>query len=216
MEAHLDITHSAIKDMLREWQEIGGEALHARGKFHVALSGGGLCEVFYPQLIKTNWPWEATNLFITNELPLPVEDLRTNYQQIFKAFYPKKIRLHRWKTEKLRSEGVAADYEKEISIEIGLPPRFDLIILPIGKHGEVAGLYPNTDALKELQAGVFYNRVSQISAFRYTFTHLLLARAYHIWLVSLSSSTELAMPLEKVWQEMQLTHLPAVKHFDLR
>jgi 6-phosphogluconolactonase len=185
MELISSATEAAWLDTLTtRWQEMGGEALTARGSFKAALSGGSTPGTFYRHLARLEWPWEATHLFVGDERLVPAEHKDSNYRMIYEAFYPRKITLERWKTESVRPEDAATDYEKRLRVELSDPPRFDLIMLGIGDDGHTASLFPATAALQEETKLCVLNRVPQLETFRLTFTYPLIRLAREVWFVT--------------------------------
>lgn len=191
-----------LEALLEHWQQVGGLALHERGLFRVALSGGETPRLFYQQLAKlSDWPWSATKFFIGDERLFPVEQKDTNYKMIYEAFYPRKIQLERWKTELPRHEDAAADYEKRIRNELSDPPRFDLVLLGIGEDGHIASLFPNTTALLEETKLTAVNHVPQNNAFRFTITYPLLRYARAVCFLAKGKAKEKVLEKIKIGKD---------------
>jgi 6-phosphogluconolactonase len=177
-----------IDALMEGWEAIGGEALAARGTFHVALSGGSTPATFYRALARSKWPWSATQLYIGDERCVSPDHKDSNFKMIYEAFYPVKPNLHRWKTELGDYARAALDYEHLIKRETGDPPRFDLVLLGIGEDGHTASLFPGTTGLKEETRMVVLNPVPQLKTKRLTFTYPALRRARRIWFLSRGNS----------------------------
>lgn len=178
-----------IEGMVEAWKETGGRALAARATFLVALSGGSTPAPFYRALAAlADWPWEATQLFIGDERWVPSDHKDSNYKMIYEAFYPRNVRLHRWKTEINKPEQTAAQYEALLKRELGQPARLDLTMLGVGNDGHTASLFPGTEGLNETEHLAIANFVPQIPAQRLTFTYPLLNQSREIWFLTKGDS----------------------------
>ena len=176
--------------LLNAWQKCGSAALQKRGNFTVALSGGSSPESLYKALSKIDWPWSSTQFFIGDERWVPADHKDSNYRMIYEAFYPRNIRLERWKTELSKPEEAAADYERRLLRELAHPPRFDLVLLGIGNDGHTASLFPGTKALDESTRLTSSNWVPQMDSMRLTLTYPILKLAREIWFVSKGASKQ--------------------------
>ncbi|MDD5261636.1 MAG: 6-phosphogluconolactonase [Methylacidiphilales bacterium] len=176
--------NSWIEALIKAWQQAGSNALQKRGNFTVSLSGGSSPESFYKALSKIEWPWSSTQLFIGDERWVPADHKDSNYHMIYESFYPRNVRLERWKTELQKPEDAASDYERRLHKELSHPTRFDLVLLGIGNDGHTASLFPGTKALEENSKLAVANWVPQADAMRLTLTYPLFKLAREIWFVS--------------------------------
>ncbi|MDR2463420.1 MAG: 6-phosphogluconolactonase [Verrucomicrobiales bacterium] len=166
------------------WRRLGSEALHRRGVFNVALSGGATPGNFYRVLGRADWAWSATQLFISDERWVPTAHQDSNHRMIYEAFYPLTLNLERWKTELPKAGDAAADYERRLIRALGQPPRFDLILLDVGADGHTAALFPGTRALTVRDRYAVANWVPQLGAQRLTLTYATLNQAGEIWFLA--------------------------------
>lgn len=204
-----------ISALVSKWQEIGTEALNARGTFYVSLSGGSSPESLYKALAKINWPWSSTVLFIGDERWVASDHKDSNYRMIYECFYPHKIRLERWRTELTKPEEAAVDYRKRISKELGHPARFDLVLLGVGNDGHTASLFPGTPALLEQEQYTTQCWVPQMDGVRLTMTYRLFYQAREIlfvskgsgkqeWLTKLEKKTDTTFPAARIESKSEL------------
>lgn len=198
MQLHsFDTLNSWLDALTAKWHEVGLTALQERGVFNVALSGGSTPKPFYEKLARADWPWDATHLFIGDERWVPATDSQSNYRMIYEALYPKRVQLERWKTEMNRPADAAREYEKRIEKQLGIPPRFDLILLGIGEDGHTASLFPDSTALEETTHLTAACSVPKLSTLRLTMTYPLLYQAREIWFLAKGGS-------KKPWIERML------------
>lgn len=177
-------TSSWVQGLLDAWDQIGGEALHDRGEFFVALSGGNTPATFYNALAKRDWPWGATRLFIGDERWVPHDHPQSNYRMIYESFYPRPVQIERWKTELPKPEDAAADYARRIKQVLRDPPRFDIVLLGIGTDGHTASLFPATTALGEKVALATWHYVDVVRMPRLTVTYPLIDLARQVWFLA--------------------------------
>jgi 6-phosphogluconolactonase len=139
-----------------------GEAVAARGRFSVALTGGSGPVRAYRLLgeepLRSRIPWEGVHLFWGDERCVPPGHARSNFRMANEAFIARVPippgNVHRMRGELPPAEGAAA-YAAELAAFFGPgTPRCDLIHLGVGPDGHVASLFPFTDALRERERTV--------------------------------------------------------------
>jgi 6-phosphogluconolactonase len=163
--------------------EMAGEAVQARGRVRIAISGGSTPKAAF-QLLADNdqpWrrrmPWDKLDLFWVDERSVPPDAADSNYRMTREALldhvplHPGQI--HRIEGE-LEPEVAAARYESELRncfrLEGAESPRFDLIALGMGDDGHTASIFPGTDAVHEMSRLVAANHVPQKNTWRVTLT----------------------------------------------
>ncbi|MEM9446206.1 MAG: 6-phosphogluconolactonase [Verrucomicrobiota bacterium] len=170
-----------IESLLEHWQDYGSQCLAARGSFSVALSGGNSPLAFYRALAQINWTWDATELFIGDERRVPPEHPDSHYRNIWESFHPRRVKLHRWKTEESDLQKVAQIFEKNMSTILGRHPKFDLVLLGVGNDGHTASLFPESPALEVKNSYAVANPIQQQSTTRLTITYPVIERARQVW-----------------------------------
>ncbi len=140
----------------QRWAEIGGEAIRRRGRFIVALAGGRTPAKIYQRLARVSLAWDRVHLFLSDERFVPFDDPDSNYGMIRRNLldhisiprgnlHPVRIRATLSRTARCYEREVAAIFR----LREGKWPRFDLILLGIGKDGHTASLFPDHPALFE-------------------------------------------------------------------
>ena len=141
------------------------KAVAARGRFSVALTGGGGPVQAYRLLgeepLRSRIPWEGVHLFWGDERCVPPGHARSNYRMAHEAFIARgpilAENIHRMRGELPPYEGAAA-YAEELAAFFGPGvPRFDLIHLGVGPDGHVASLFPFSEPLRERHRTVTTN-----------------------------------------------------------
>ena len=136
------------------------KAVATRGRFTLALSGGSLLRIISPALIdrrkEAGAAWSDWEVFWADERCVAPESPESNYGQARRMLLqhlpipPKRIHQLR---NPLSPAVAAAGYETELArvFDSGPahPPRFDLILLGLGKDGHTASLFPGHPALAE-------------------------------------------------------------------
>jgi 6-phosphogluconolactonase len=141
-------THAA-----NQFSKIAENAIAARGKFTVALSGGSSPKRMFEQLAKMVIDWKHTHLFWVDDRCVPPGHPDSNYGMTAEALLnhieiPGE-NIHRIHGEQ-PSEQAALIYEKELRHFFGeQSPVFDLILLGLGSDGHTASLFPGSPALQE-------------------------------------------------------------------
>jgi 6-phosphogluconolactonase len=174
--------------------EMAGEAVAAKGRARIAISGGSTPKAAFALLADPNQPWrgrmqwENLELYWVDERAVPPDNADSNYRMTREALldhvplHPEQI--HRMEGE-LEPELAAARYEAELRnsfhIEGAEIPRFDLIALGMGPDGHTASLFPRTEALHELSRLVVANHVPQKDTWRITLTWPVINQASSVF-----------------------------------
>jgi 6-phosphogluconolactonase len=192
-----------------EFVRLAREAIGARGRFTVALSGGStprrLFEILAEAPFRDQVDWSKVEFFWGDERSVPPDHKDSNYRMANEALL-KKItvpagHIHRLQADREDRDAAACDYQAEIAKTFGVspegdPPVFDLVLLGMGPDGHTASLFPSTTALKETQRWVVPNYVPKFSTFRLTLTPRILNRAAQI--LFLVAGADKAGPLHEV------------------
>ena len=189
---------------------LANEAIGARGRFTIALSGGSTPKSLYNLLAtnaRTALTWEKMFFFWGDERHVPPTDPESNYRMAQEAMLSKvpvpPANIYRLATENPDAEAVAEDYEstlrKFFQIEAGQIPTLDLILLGMGPDGHTASLFPGTAGLKERSRLVIANWVEKLKTHRLSFTLPVLNAAHCV--AFLVSGTDKAPALKSVLEE---------------
>jgi 6-phosphogluconolactonase len=165
------------------------EAITARGRWTVALAGGGTPKPIYQRLADAGYAqridWQRVHVFFGDERCVPPEDNGSNYRMAREAlldFVP----LPAENVHRLRGEDdpavAALAYEQEIRrlFRTSALPAFDLICLGMGENGHTASLFPGTAALREGARWVVPQYVEVMQTWRVTMTAPLINAAHHV------------------------------------
>jgi 6-phosphogluconolactonase len=141
------------KDAANLFLEKSAEAIAERGRFLVALNGGGTPARLLSMLAsdyKDRVDWSKVHVFWGDERCVPPDDPGSSYGQARELFLSKvsipDANIHRIKGELSPAEA-SRDYS-DILKEFASPPldipRFDLVYLGMGEDGHTASLFPNS------------------------------------------------------------------------
>lgn len=145
-------------------QEVLKAALQAaseHGGFTWALSGGSTPRDLYRRLasdpFRARMPWQAIHFFWGDERHVPPDHPESNFRMAREAMLDAVPvppgNVHRIRAEEPDAERAAAEYEDELrsffGILLGEWPRFDLVLLGLGKDGHTASLFPGGTAVHE-------------------------------------------------------------------
>lgn len=167
----------------RSFVETARAAIHERGRFVVALSGGSTPRGLYRRLasadLRGEVDWSCVEFFWSDERCVDPGDEASNFRMASETLLaPLGIRaekVHRMQAERDDLEQAADDYAGEIGTCLGIspsdsPPAFDLILLGMGGDGHTASLFPFTRALNVDDRWVTANEVPQLGTRRMTMT----------------------------------------------
>lgn len=168
------------RGVLDETMRIVRQAVAARGRFAIALSGGHTPATMYalwaqdPQY-RADTPWDRVHLFWGDERFVPLDDPFSNYRMTREALISRvpipAANVHPVPTELPQAQSVARAYESELRSFFGSqPPAFDLQLLGLGGEGHTASLFPGSPALEEQQRWVAAVEVDATPPKRFTLT----------------------------------------------
>ena len=181
----------------RRFAAAARDAIAARGRFMVALSGGSTPEGLYRELATRHSPtapdkqsaalsipWSHTHIFFGDERYVPHDDPQSNFRLAREALLdhvpiPAK-QIYPMPTNAADRAVAAAEYEKTLRQAFPTPlpsnenqppiPRFDLILLGMGPDGHTASLFPGTKAVHEQHRLVVAPWVEKFQTYRLTLT----------------------------------------------
>ncbi len=173
---------------------IASEAVSARGRFTVALSGGGTPRETYMRLAQPPYgetvPWPQTFVFFSDERCVRHDHPESNYRMaqetlLAKVPIPASQIFPILCEHGAESDAAAAGYARALSEVFGLRrgelPRFDLILLGVGIDGHTGSLFPGSPALKEVfRPVVAVHAAAAAIPERITLTYPVLNNAAHV------------------------------------
>jgi len=157
------------------------DAIAARGRFAVALSGGSTPKALYSLLATAEFSeqldWRHIHLFFGDERCVAPDHAESNYHMVKEALLAQiaipSENVHRMAAE-LAPEVAAAAYAAQLSGFFDLPetkpPRFDLIFLGLGEDGHTASLFPDSSGLTDTDRWVTATYVAKLKTHRLTLT----------------------------------------------
>lgn len=164
---------------------LANQAIAARGKFSVALSGGSTPKAMFALLASgsiPNIPWDKIFFFWSDERHVPPDDPESNFRMANEAMLSRvpvpPANIFRVHAEEKDADAAAREYEQTIrkffALRPGEFPRFDLTLLGLGPDGHTASLFPGSTGLKEHSRLVIANWVEKFKTDRITFTYPVL------------------------------------------
>jgi 6-phosphogluconolactonase len=167
--------------------KIADEAIAARGKFSVALSGGSSPKKLYELLASAyhdKVEWNKVYFFFGDERNVPQTDKDSNYlmakKALFDALQINAANIFPVDTS-LEPKEAAKKYEEEIETFFNDGElSFDLILLGLGDNSHTASLFPFTPVLHDRTPGVKEVFLEDQQIYRITLNAPLINEAQHI------------------------------------
>jgi len=167
--------------------QVGSKAIAEKGEFSFVLSGGSSPKRLYRLLAssyRNKLDWTKVYFFFGDERYVPANDPENNAlmakETLFDPLQIPKSTVFNINTS-LSPEESAQHYQEVIESHFqGKPIRFDLILLGLGDNVHTASLFPYTSILTEKDPAVKAVFVSELDAYRITFTAPLINRANHV------------------------------------
>jgi 6-phosphogluconolactonase len=201
--ADLDALSHAAAQMIVERSR---RAVADRGRFLIALSGGGTPSRLYHLLAKPPYrreiSWADIHVFWGDERCVSPDDPQSNYRQAWDSFL-KQVRvpphnIHRVKAE-LAPQKAASDYALVLKEYSQAPlewPRFDLVLLGMGEDGHTASLFPGSEVQASIPTLAVSGNYQGRPAWRVTLTPPVLNAAAAV--IFLAAGAAKARTLEQV------------------
>jgi 6-phosphogluconolactonase len=155
------------------------ESISDQGLFSVALSGGNtprrMYELLATEPFKARVGWSRVHIFFGDERTVPPDHPDSNYRLAREALISH-VAIPPNNVHPINGVGDAVInarlYESELKLFFSGAewPRFDLVLLGLGKDGHTASLFPGTTALSEKRAWVVANWIEDFRAYRITLT----------------------------------------------
>lgn len=186
MELHIFPAEDAVLRALANFfVATADQAIAARGRFAVALSGGSspknLYELLASDAYRAQVAWGKVRFFFGDERTVPKTSPDSNYLMVKKALFDRlDIRPdHVFAVDTALAPAEAAtQYGTAIEEFFGdEPARFDLVLLGLGDNAHTASLFPHTDVLSDQTVGVKDVFVAELNTTRITMTAPLLNQA---------------------------------------
>jgi len=191
LRIHAD-ANSLIEAVAARWLEIANEAISARGKFHVALSGGSTPRSLYRLLALSTFaeriPWDRVHIYFGDERTVPPDHNDSNFHMAKEALLDHVAiplaHIHRIKGELEDPHDAAGAYTRELTTNLPLSAQgvvqFDLLLLGVGRDGHIASLFPATPVLHERARLVEAVYVENLDSWRITLTLPVIDHARHV------------------------------------
>jgi len=159
-----------------EFAARAGEAIEESGSFAVVLAGGSTPRAMYGVLARDyadRIDWGKVHVFFDDERTVAPDHDDSNYKMASEVLleHVSVGSVHRIRGE-LPPDEAAEAYEEELRTFFGTEevPRFDLILLGVGRDGHTASLFPQTSALEVHDRWVVANPVLKLDTTRITLT----------------------------------------------
>jgi 6-phosphogluconolactonase len=160
------------------------EAIEARGRFVVALSGGNTPKATYSLFMQAPYcdaiDWSAIEFLFGDERCVPPDNDQSNYKMAYETFL-QPLRIPDEHVHRMRGEDdpqQAALRYREVLLDVfGPEPDFDLVMLGMGPDGHTASLFPGQDPLTEDEERVRAVYATSHSQWRLTLTPSVLNAA---------------------------------------
>jgi 6-phosphogluconolactonase len=155
----LDDYQRLCEDVTQEILRLSNKKISKQDRFTIVLSGGLTPKGIYQRMAGTDYRdkfrWEKIHFFWSDERWVTFEDQESNYRMVSQALLTKvkipSANIHPIQTEGCDIKDSARLYEKTIGDFFKLKkdelPRFDLILLGLGRDGHTSSLFPKNPAL---------------------------------------------------------------------
>lgn len=175
------------------------QAAAERGKFVLALSGGGTPRPMYRALGREELPWPVVQIVQVDERVAPADHPDRNLLHIRENLLTgsplRADQIHGMPVERSDIGAAAEEYAQTLRQLCGFPPVIDLVHLGIGNDGHTASLVPGDPALQITDVDVAPSGPYQ-GRQRLTMTYPILNRARDIlWLIAGEDKAEMLLRL---------------------
>lgn len=204
--------HALAEEAVRCIHRVALQAVAARGRFTLALSGGRTPQGLYTLLAQGGagaLPYDRMEVFWSDERVVPPDHPESNYAVAWRAWLSRvplpAARIHRVPAA-VGAQQAAAQYEAELLRVLGDPPRLDLVLLGVGRDGHTASLFPGRPALEDDRL-VVAATAPEPPRRRVTFTPRAIRLAYRV--LVLASGGDKAQAVRRALEEEPSAAVPA-------
>ena len=149
----VDTPPALARQLAARLEEEAAQALAARGRFTLAVSGGSVGETFLPMLVAAQVDWPRVDVFWLDERAVPPDHPDSNYRLAWEPWLSRvgadPSRVHRLRADATDLDAAALVAERELRAVLGEGGSLDLALAGVGPDGHVASLFPGHRALAE-------------------------------------------------------------------
>lgn len=149
MPFDVEIHEHLAEALVPKLEHLAREAIAARGRFSVALSGGSVATTCFSRFAEASLDWARTHFFWADERAVAPTHPDSNYGVAEKLWLERITHhgtaIHRMEGERPELEEAARRYERALRENGPL----DLVLLGVGPDGHVASLFPGHPLLDE-------------------------------------------------------------------
>lgn len=176
------------------------EAVAARGKFVMAVSGGKTPWVMLRDLAQEDVPWNGVHVVQVDERVAPEGDPDRNLTHLRESLLEhaplRPEQIHAMPVESGNLEAACAQYTMVLETIAGSPPVLDLVHLGLGPDGHTASLVPGDPVLNVTNADVAVTGIYQKRR-RMTLTYPIINRSRRVlWLATGAEKIEMLARLQ--------------------
>ena len=176
----------------QRWVQLAEAAISARGKFHIALSGGSTPRALYRRLANPDFAnriaWDRVHVYFGDERTVAPEHADSNYRMAKEALLNHvpipPTQIYRMEGESADPHEAATQYARLLSSKLPMSAQgivqFDLLLLGVGPDGHIASLFPGTPVLHERARLVEAVFVEKFDSWRITLTLPVIDQARHV------------------------------------
>ncbi|MCC7356731.1 MAG: 6-phosphogluconolactonase [Candidatus Doudnabacteria bacterium] len=208
---------SVARDGAEHFVKIGIEAIAARGKFLVALSGGTTPKAMYEYLLQQQYKdaidWSVVHIFWSDERFVPYDHSDSTFGST-KALFIDELPIPAENVHPIPTETTLEDsanaYTKTIQKVFGGDlPKLDLIYLGMGPDGHTASLFPDHEITEGTGMIAIERNSPKPPAERLSFTSQLINNAYIV--IFLITGEDKAEMVHKILTQGESVNVPAAQ-----
>ena len=192
----LPTAEALAEDAAQRFARAATDAVHSRGEFVVALSGGNTPRSLYARLAAPPYasavPWSEVAVLWGDERCVPPDEAASNYRMAREALLDH-VPIPAAHVHRIRGEddpvAAARAYEETLRSVLRTPQgpprdapgaRVDLVLLGLGNDGHTASLFPGGPALTNGEPWVAAHYVAAVSQWRVTLTPVIINAAAEV------------------------------------
>lgn len=149
MPLSVEVHEHLAEALVPRLEQLAHDAITARGRFSIALSGGSVATTCFPRFAEAHLDWSRVHFFWADERAVPATHPDSNYGVAEKLWleritHPSPV-VHRMEADHADLDEAVARYERTLRANGPL----DLVLLGVGPDGHVASLFPGHAMLDE-------------------------------------------------------------------